>query len=153
MSVIRWLIPVVVVACLGGFVVGYVAPSMLSGDSLCWGWVRCGVVSSARLANKPVKAARDSQSYPALLSRIGRVRRGDTLEIVVQTKPGAVCAIRFQDAANQKINMPVQFAGVDGRCQTRLPVPRDAALGQANLLICASVCLNDQDRPFFEIQQ
>lgn len=153
MSVIRWLIPVVVFACLGGFLVGYIAPSMLSGDNLCWGWVRCGVVSSARLATKPVKAVRDAPTYPSLLSRFSKVRRGETLEIVVQTKPGAVCAIRFQDAANHKINVPVQFAGVDGRCQTRLPVPADAALGQANLLICASACLNDRDRPFFEIQQ
>jgi hypothetical protein len=74
------------------------------------------------------------------------------LEIIVQTMPGAVCAIRFEDSANHKIDLPVQFAGGDGRCQTMLPVPNDTALGKANLLICASACLDDKDRPFFEIQ-
>lgn len=151
MSVLRWLIPIVLVACLGGCLVGYLAPSFLIKGGLCSGWVRCGTAAGARVESKPGKTALANKSHPILLSSFGPARRGDTLEILIQTIPGAVCAIRFEDAALHKLILPVRFAGDDGRCQASLAVPKDAALGEANLLICASICLDEKDWPYLKI--
>ena len=152
MSALRWLIPIIVIACLVGCLVGYLAPSVMGKGGLCWGWVRCGVAQGMRTENKPGKVGIVNQPRPILLSTFGPVRHGELLEIVVQTVPGVVCAIRFEDAARHKLTLPVQFVGSNGLCRASVVVPPDAALGEANLLICANICLDEKDRPYLQIQ-
>jgi hypothetical protein len=150
MSVFRWLLPVVFLACLGGFVLGYLLPQWIQTPSV-QACLQCGGAAGV-LKDHKIQKLRSSNSSgtPLMLSDVTVVRRGEPVDLVVQTTPGAICAISvFYNGGHDTYNLPVTFADQDGRCGTSMKLPQNVTVGNGRLLVCASACL---DQKFFEIQ-
>jgi hypothetical protein len=155
MAFLRWMVPVILLACLGGFIVGYLVPQWIPAvqGGLCIGGVNCGSAHGVLITRKlPKPAANHQQIEPRLLTSLTHVRRGETITIEIQTMPGVVCAVSvgfFQSGRAMRVPLPVQFADEQGYCQTQLQLPQDAQVGKGHLRICANVCLKQED--FFAI--
>jgi hypothetical protein len=146
MSFLRWMIPVVLIACLGGFLVGFLLPKW-EPELSCGGIRQCGTASSAMQEHKLQKKTRTMrEGHPTLLTSLTVINRGQPLNLVIQTTPGAVCAVRISHGGGLSYPLPKIFANNDGVCTFSLDLPDDIVVGEGSLIVCASACL---DKPSY----
>lgn len=124
MSASRWLIPIVMLACLFGFALGYVLLPLLPPPPIA-SCMSCDKTGKAAWENKFQKQRSDYENVkPAVLTEVTVIKRGDPFPLPILTIPGAICAVSvFYDAGTSVYSGPTIFAGQDGRCEVHLNLP------------------------------